>query len=398
MWEGSIPEFSNGVVVELAKQFLSPEVVTAVWNLVGRLLGWNLQRLTSAVVHDRLRMYLIRTENIVKTEGATMSESWLYFQQLQPGGKHYQPHFYLPPSLLESLVTRLSALVTGEEKACNHCGMLGDHRACHGCLQAVYCSRLCQQKHWHASHRQECAPLADQTFSDAVLPLVTDDRERSLQNRANRYQGLYEAAKLGLEVVQDQVHDLEQLREQEGEERAELSSQLKSARTSLTNLNKSRAGLTGSLSRAKNRVSEESTTSAKSAFVETEIKVEGVAEKLVVIEQVEIPGLKHIEVFSCKGEYGNPFYLRIPRMLGGAAEVGSSTVWRRAHSLMEVVQLLASKDVNSMKAEDLEVLWKQIIHLNQGLVKDLIKKSPGLLKQLLELSPTEANRYGAKQS
>ena len=89
LWEGSLAQFSNGVVVELVKQFFCPEVVTAVSKLVGRLLGMNLQRLTSAVVHNRLRWYLMVTEKTVKNEGGTLSEPWLYLRRLQPGGKLY---------------------------------------------------------------------------------------------------------------------------------------------------------------------------------------------------------------------------------------------------------------------------------------------------------------------
>ena len=74
MWEGSIPEFSNGVVVELVQQFFCPEVVSAASKLIARLLGMNMQRITPDVVHDKLRFCLMKTEEILKKAGAAMSE------------------------------------------------------------------------------------------------------------------------------------------------------------------------------------------------------------------------------------------------------------------------------------------------------------------------------------
>ena len=223
---------------------------------------------------------------------------------------------------------------------------------------------------------------------------MTAERELSLQNSTNRYQGLYDAAKTGLEALQVQVNELEQLREEEGDERAELGSQLKLAMSSLIIMKRSKAGLIGSLSRARKRLSVES-VGVQSKPVQTDTKVNHMsrAEKLVVLDRVDLPRLKHVEVFNCPGEFGKPFYIRIPQTPGGAAEVGSLTVWRRAHCAMEVVELLAcSKNVNCVKDEDLNVLWAQIIQLNQDSVQSLLKKNPGLVKQLFELSPMEANR------
>ena len=52
-------------------------------------------------------------------------------------------------------------------------------------------------------------------------------RELSLQNSANRYQGLYTAARKKMEELQVTLKEVEQLREEEGEELQETAEALK---------------------------------------------------------------------------------------------------------------------------------------------------------------------------
>ena len=82
-----------------------------------------------------------------------------------------------------------------------------------------------------------------------------------------------------------------------------MSNILKLVMTPLTDMNRSKA-----VSRATKRNSEES-LAAKNTFVPKEIKIESGTENLVVMEQVDMPRVRRFEVFSCKAEYDNPFYL-----------------------------------------------------------------------------------------
>ena len=131
--------------------------------------------------------------------------------------------------------------------ACGHCHTRGDYKVCRGCLSTPYCSQLCQMNAWVSGHKDQCSTLTLETFGDVVLDRPSIGRELSLQNSSNRYQGLYTAAKAKFEELKDTVEEMEQLREDEGEEHKATSKALKL-------LQKKQSGLSSSLARARNRL------------------------------------------------------------------------------------------------------------------------------------------------
>ena len=72
-WEGGEEEWSNGVVMELGRNFKCPEVMKAATMLVARLVGMNLQRLNRSD-KERMRHDLARTESKMTSTGAAAKE------------------------------------------------------------------------------------------------------------------------------------------------------------------------------------------------------------------------------------------------------------------------------------------------------------------------------------
>ena len=405
LWEGEEEEWTNGVVVELGKRFWCPEVVTAAIRLVARLLGIHLQRLTREV-RDRVRHCLARTESMMKSAGAAAEEAWLYLVVLKPGGRLALAHQHLfsPPTTYEALVGRLAAQVTGEEAACGHCREWGDYRVCRGCLSTPYCSRLCQRKAWVAGHQDQCSTLALETFGEAVWERPAMGRELSLQNSANRYQGLYAAAREKMEELQETVKEMEQLREEEGEELQETAEALKLVQ-------RRRAGLASSLARARSKLEEARKKEVKSKTLgcQTSLSMPPCrvvlcrptkpcqacsADKLARLVRVE-GRTKHLKVFRCEGELGAPLYARLPttfRTPAGVAALPKKSLQVKAGMVVEAVELLAGGESAAITANT-ELLIGEVLHLYPKLLEELVRAHPKLLKQMLTLTPSEAIRF-----
>ena len=43
-----------------------------------------------------------------------------------------------------------------KKMVCSYCGRKGKLQCCTGCMTAVYCSKLCQKRHWSLDHRKNC--------------------------------------------------------------------------------------------------------------------------------------------------------------------------------------------------------------------------------------------------
>ena len=280
-----------------------------------------------------------------------------------------------------------------EEQPCNHCSSYGDHPACPSCLQAVYCSRLCQQKHWSLSHSKECSGLAAETFGDAVLPLTIFERERSLQNCANKYQDLYEAAKTGLETLQGQVEELERLREEDGEEKEVLSSQLKEVSETLKRLHRSKAGLSSSLARTRKKFDEDKVEYVcQSTMTEVTINHHS-SDKLTKLVKVEVPGVHLLKVYEAQGEYGSPKYSRIPtRKTAETADLQRKALQNRGHMCVELMAILAGRQEGK---ENTVILLGEVLRLHPEMLEEVVRSNPRLPKELFTLSPQEANKFMA---
>ena len=130
-WEGGEEEWNNGVVVELGRKFKCPEVMNAATMLVACLVGMNLQCLNRSD-KKRIQYYLASTERKMTSTGATAKEPWVYLAALKPGGQLSlaRQHLFSQPTIYEALVSRLAALCTGEDVACDHCHTRGDYKVC----------------------------------------------------------------------------------------------------------------------------------------------------------------------------------------------------------------------------------------------------------------------------
>ena len=47
---------------------------------------------------------------------------------------------------------------------CFQCGRKEKLFCCTGCMEAVYCSKQCQKRHWRAHHRKECAKKWSESY------------------------------------------------------------------------------------------------------------------------------------------------------------------------------------------------------------------------------------------
>ena len=230
-------------------------------------------------------------------------------------------------------------------------------------------------------------------------------RELSLQNSSNRYQGLYTAAKAKFEELKDTLEEMEQLREDEGEEHKATSKALKL-------LQKKRAGLSSSLARARNRLEKDRKEEVKTREVgcQTHLTMPACREvqcwpskpcqacscdKLARLVRVEGRDTKELKVFRCEGEYGAPLYARFPitlRTKGGVAALARKSLQRKAGMVVEAMELLAGGEGAATKANT-KLLLGNVLQLFPELLEELVSANPQLLKQMLTLTPTEAVRF-----
>ena len=133
------------------------------------------------------------------------------------------------------------------------------------------------------------------------------------------------------------MDELERLREEEGEEKEELSTQLKEASRTVKFLH-------SSLSRARKKQEHDDVEYiCQSMLTEVSINHHS-SDKLTMLVRVEVPGVNHLQVYEAQGEYGNPKYPRLPTHTAAeVADLQPVAPQNRGHMVMELMTILAGE-------------------------------------------------------
>merc|ERR1712228_991571 len=81
------------------------------------------------------------------------------------------------PSFVNKIYTKKRKRIKKKLKKmiCSYCGRKGKLMCCTGCMDAVYCSKLCQKRDWQSMHREKCNKKWSKYYSELKKKLIFND-------------------------------------------------------------------------------------------------------------------------------------------------------------------------------------------------------------------------------